>query len=143
MSQNRAETAELQVHCLGNSADLGALRRSLESRGVVSRSRLTPAVRVVVADSTVPPDHPTLVAARDLGIEVIDPAEAIDRLLTVPGRTARWTSPTAAPRAPLVTLTVLVLVGVLALLGFVGSMIVDNGPREATVSEFSETVTPR
>jgi len=140
VAQDRGESAEIQVHCLGNSADLGALRRSLEARGVVSRSRLTPAVQIVVADATVPADHPTLVAARELGIEVLDPAEAIDRLLTAPGRT-RWTPPPRAVRAPLITLAVLAVVGMLAFLGFVGAML-DSGPREATVQESSETVSP-
>ena len=141
MALHRVETTEIQVHCLGNSADLGALRRSLEARGVVSRSRLTPAVQLVVADSTVPCDHPTLVAARELGIEIVGPTTAIERLLNVPGQAARWTSPSTV-RTPLITLVVLVLVGMLALLGFVGSTI-DNGPREATVHEFSDPVSPR
>lgn len=125
------DSAEFQVHCLGNSADLGALRRSLEARGVVSRSRLTPAVGVVVADSTVSADHPTLVTARELGIEVLQPSEAVDRLLSAPSRARERPPHPPASRTSAITFTVIVLVSLLALLGFVGA-IVDNGPREAT-----------
>jgi hypothetical protein len=139
VSQDRVDSAEFQVHWLGNSADLGALRRSLEARGVVSRSRLTPAVQAVIIDSTVPADHPTIIAARELGIEVLEPSEAADRLLTVPGRPRRWTPSPQTSRPPTITLTVLVLVGVLALLGFV--VMIDSGPPEAT--EISEPVMPR
>lgn len=144
MSQDRVDSAEFQVHCLGNSADLAALRRSLEARGVVSRSRLTPAVQVVVADSTVPPNHPTLVAARELGIEILDPSEAIDRLLATPSPVKRRIQPPPVSRPPLITLTVLVLVSVLALLG-VASALIHSGdqPREVTVNEISEPITGR
>jgi hypothetical protein len=142
MSQDRVSSAEFQVHCLGSSADLGALRRSLEARGMVSRSRLTPAVQAVVADSTVPADHPTLLAARELGIEILDPAEAIDRLLTVPGRPRRWTPPPRVPGSSMITVTVLVLAGVLTLLGFVG-VLLDSETDEATIQETSGSVSSR
>lgn len=142
VTQHRVESAELQVHCLGNSADLGALRRSLEARGFVSRSRLTPTVQLVVADFTVRADHPTLVAARELGIEILDPVAAVDRLLGASGRTPRWAPPQRATRTPMMTLTVLLIVGFLALLGFLSAMI-DSGPREATVQEFTQTVDQR
>ena len=62
---------------VGSSVDLGALRRLMEAHGAVTRSRLTPAVAVVIADSSVPPDHPTVRAAATLGIPVLDPSEAI------------------------------------------------------------------
>jgi len=142
MSQDRVDTDELQVHCLGSSADLGALRRSLEARGVVSRSRLTPAVRAVIADSTVPDDHPTLITARDLGIDILDPAEAFERLLSAPGRPKRWTPPAQIPRSSMTIVTVLILIGVLAVLGFIGVM-VNSGPREATNHEITRPVNPR
>jgi hypothetical protein len=144
VSQDRVDSAEFQVHCLGSSADLGALRRSLEARGVVSRSRLTPAVQVVVADSTVPADHPTLIAARELGIEVIDPSEAIDRLLSVPGPATRRNPPPPVSRTPLITLTVLVLISVLTLLGVLGALVdTGNAPREVTVNDMSEPLSGR
>ena len=62
---------------LGSSADLGALRRLMEAHGAVTRSRLTPAVTVVIADVSVPVDHPTMRAAATLGIPVLEPAEAV------------------------------------------------------------------
>jgi hypothetical protein len=142
MSLDRVDSNELQVHCLGSSADLGALRRSLEARGVVSRSRLTPAVRAVIADSTVPADHPTLVTARDLGIDILDPADAFERLLSAPGRPQRWTPPPQLPRSSMTFVTVLILIGVLALLGCIGAMI-NSGPGEATDHEISRPVSPR
>ena len=119
MSPHKMDSAEFQVHYLGSSADLAAVKRSLEARGVVSRSRLTPGVAAVVADLSVPLDHPTLVAARELGIEVIAPSEAVDRLLAA---RVQWQQPTQLPVAntPLITITVLVLVGVLTLLALAG-----------------------
>jgi hypothetical protein len=144
VSQHRADSAEFQVHCLGNSADLGALRRSLEARGVVSRSRLTPAVQAVVADSTVPADHPTLISARELGIEVLDPSEAIDRLLATPGPASRRNPTPPVSNTPLITLTVLVLISVLTMLGVVGALIDSDTPaHEVTVNELSEPLSGR
>lgn len=70
----------LQVLFLGSSADTDALRRSLESRGAVTRVRLTPEVAAVVADDTVSPDHPTLSAARSLGVPVLGRADAVEQL---------------------------------------------------------------
>jgi hypothetical protein len=49
----------------------------MEAHGAVTRSRLTPAVTVVVDDSSVPVNHPTVRAAGTLGIPVMEPAEAI------------------------------------------------------------------
>ena len=86
MSPHQMRSAEVQVHYLGSSAELAAVRRSLEARGVVSRSRLTPGVAAVVADPNVPEDHPTLVAARVLGIEVLTPATAVNTLLAARGQ---------------------------------------------------------
>jgi hypothetical protein len=141
MSQDRVESDELQVHCLGSSADLGALRRSLEARGVVSRSRLTPAVHAVIADSTVPEDHPTLITARDLGIDILDPAEAFARLLSASGRPKRWTPPPQLPHTSITIVTVLILIGVLALFGF--AALVSSGPHEATNHEIFRPDNPR
>lgn len=62
---------------VGSSTDLGALRRLMEAHGAVTRSRLTPAVTVVIADPSVPADHPTLRAAATLRIPVLGPGEAI------------------------------------------------------------------
>lgn len=62
---------------VGSSADLGALRRLMEAHGAVTRSRLTPEVTVVIADASVPADHPAMRSARTLGIPVMAPAEAM------------------------------------------------------------------
>ncbi|MGH3828767.1 MAG: hypothetical protein ACRDQX_16590 [Pseudonocardiaceae bacterium] len=62
---------------VGNSADLGALRRLMEAHGAVTRSRLTPEVIVVIADSSVPAGHPAVRDAGTLDIPVMSPAEAI------------------------------------------------------------------
>ena len=131
MSSHRVHSAEFQVHYLGNSADLAALRRSMEARGVVSRSRLTPGVVAVVADTSVPLDHPTLAAARELGIDVLRPAQAIDRLLAAPAQRQRLAQLPVAS-TPLITITVLLLIGVLALLGFVGVLTNSNTPTQTT-----------
>jgi hypothetical protein len=144
MSQDRMDSAEFQVHCLGSSADLGALRRSLEARGLVSRSRLTPAVGVVVADATVPADHPTLLAAKELGIEVLGPSEAIDRLLSAPGSPGRHSALPPASRTPLITFTVLMLISLLTLLGVAGALIRPDQPaHEVTVNEVSRPINGR
>jgi len=76
VGRHAATKDPVHVLYLGSSADLGALRRMMEAHGAVTRSRLTPAVTVVVADSSVPADHPTLRAAGMLGIPVMEPAEA-------------------------------------------------------------------
>jgi hypothetical protein len=142
MSQDRVESDELQVHCLGHSADLGALRRSLEARGVVSRSRLTPVVRAVIADSTVPADHPTLITARDLGIDILNPAEAFDRLVSVSVGPRQWAPPPQVQRSSMIIVAVLVLAAVLVLLGFAGAM-AGSEPCEATEHEWPSSVSPR
>jgi UDP-N-acetylmuramoylalanine-D-glutamate ligase len=66
----------LHVLYVGSSADLGALRRQMEAHGAVTRSRLTPAVTLVVADPSIPANHPTVRAASTLGIPVLEPAQA-------------------------------------------------------------------
>lgn len=66
----------LHVLYVGSSADLGALRRQMEAHGAVTRSRLTPAVTLVVVDPSIPANHPTVRAASTLGIPVLEPAQA-------------------------------------------------------------------
>lgn len=77
MGRHAATQDPLHVLYLGSSADLGALRRLMEAHGAVTRSRLTPALTVVIADSSVPADHPILRTAATLGIPVMEPAEAL------------------------------------------------------------------
>lgn len=77
MGRHAATQDPVHVLYVGTSADIGALRRLMEAHGAVTRSRLTPAVTVVIADPSVPVDHPTVRAAGTLGIPVMDPAEAI------------------------------------------------------------------
>jgi hypothetical protein len=83
-----------QMLYLGSSAELGALRRSMEAHGSVTRTRLTPALDAVVVDATVPADHATLQGAESLGIPVLAPAEAIERFAS------EWTVPADPPRPP-------------------------------------------
>lgn len=80
MGRHEEAQNQLQVLYLGSSAALGALRRSMEAHGTVTRTRLTPAVDAVVADPEVPADHSTVRAANSLGIPVLTPAEAIEQL---------------------------------------------------------------
>ncbi len=90
MSRQAGVADRLHVLYLGSSADLGALRRSLEAHGAVTRTRLTPevavVVAVVVADTTVAADHPTLRAAATLDVRVLDAAQTIDQLARKPSR---------------------------------------------------------
>ena len=76
MGSHTATEDPLHVLYVGSSADLGALRRLMEAHGAVTRSRLTPAVTVIVADPSIPADHPTVRAANTLGIPVLEPAQA-------------------------------------------------------------------
>ncbi len=76
MGSHAATEDPLHVLYVGSSADLGALRRLMEAHGAVTRSRLTPAVTVIVADPSIPADHPTVRAANTLGIPVLEPAQA-------------------------------------------------------------------
>lgn len=80
MGRHEEARRQLQVLYLGSSAALGALRRSMEAHGTVTRARLTPAVDAVVADPEVPAHHPTVRTAHSLGIPVLAPAEAIEQL---------------------------------------------------------------
>lgn len=122
MSRHAGGQDRLQVLYLGRSADVGALRRSLEAHGAVTRSRLTPEVAAVVTDSAVATDHPTVHAAHSLGIPVLDPGQAIDQL-------AAWRSteePTGSDSGhggPVIAGLIVVLVVVLAALGILGSML--------------------
>jgi UDP-N-acetylmuramoylalanine-D-glutamate ligase len=77
----------MHVLYVGSSADLGALRRLMEAHGAVTRSRLTPAVTVVVADPSIPADHPYVRAAGSLGIPVMEPAQAVVQLAAWRSRT--------------------------------------------------------
>lgn len=81
----------LHVLYVGSSADLGALRRQMEAHGAVTRSRLTPAVTLVVVDPSIPANHPTVRAASTLGIPVLEPAQASVQF-------AGWRSRTGAIR---------------------------------------------
>ncbi|MGH3811548.1 MAG: hypothetical protein ACRDUV_03690 [Pseudonocardiaceae bacterium] len=93
VGRHAATQDPLHVLYVGNSADLGALRRLMEAHGAVTRSRLTPAVAVVIADSSVPADHPTVRAAATLGIPVLEPGEAIVQF-------ASWRTRTEPIRQP-------------------------------------------
>lgn len=114
----------LHVLYLGSSADLDALRRSLEAHGAVTRARLTPQVAVVVADPTVAAAHPTRRAAATLGVPVLDPVEAFDRLA---GRASRPDPRASRPvlvgaGGPVIAGTIVTLVTVLVLLSVIGSV---------------------
>lgn len=85
MGRHDSTRPQLQVLYLGNSAALGMLRRTMEAHGVVTRARLTPGVDAVVADPTVPSDHPTVRTAASLGIPVLDPA-SFQRLVGLSSR---------------------------------------------------------
>lgn len=77
MGRHATTQEPLHVLYVGNSADLGALRRLMEAHGAITRSRLTPEVTVVIADSSVPAGHPAVRDAGTLDIPVMAPAEAI------------------------------------------------------------------
>lgn len=93
MGRHAATQDPLHVLYLGSSADLGALRRLMEAHGAVTRSRLTPAVTVVIVDPSVSADHPTLRAAATLRIPVLEPGEAIVQF-------AAWRTRTEPIRQP-------------------------------------------
>lgn len=125
MSHQVGVQDRLHVLYLGSSADLGALRRSLEAHGAVTRTRLTPEVAVVVADATVRADHPTLRAATTLGVRVLDPAQAIDQLAERssrpdPGVGHAGLSPSGGP---VIAGTIAALVTVLTLLAVLGAVL--------------------
>ena len=89
MGRHEGVRQPLQVLYLGSSAALGALRRSMEAHGTVTRTRLTPAVDAVIADPEVPSDHPTVRAAESLGIPVLHPAAAAEQFAEWMGRPDR------------------------------------------------------
>lgn len=124
-----------QVYYLGSSADLGALRRSLEARGLVTRSRLAPGVVAMVVDRTVPANHPQMAKARQYAIEVLDIQRVVDALLgdgdltgftlTRPrgGRLGRHRRAIGdEERAPLVTTIAVVIATLLVMAGVVSAM---------------------
>ena len=81
MGRHEGAQKQLQLLYLGSSATLGALRRSMEAHGMVTRTRLTPAVDAVIADLSVRADHPSVRAAHSLDIPVLRPDEAIEQLV--------------------------------------------------------------
>lgn len=125
MSRQAGAQDRLQVLYLGSSADLDALRRSMEAHGAVTRARLTPQVAVMVADATVAADHPTRNAAGALGIPVLDPAQAFDQLAGWAYRPDPDVRRAAASPAggSLIAGSIATLVVVLALLAVLGSVL--------------------
>ncbi|MGH3980756.1 MAG: hypothetical protein ACRDRZ_17445 [Pseudonocardiaceae bacterium] len=124
MSGETGDPDRLQILYLGSSADLGALRRSMEAHGTVTRTRLTPEVAAVVADDTVRSDHPTVKAAGTLGVPVLDRTEAIAQLAGWMARPLPAASPAGSPAprraAHVIAATIAVLVTVLAVLAVLG-----------------------
>ena len=100
MGSHAATEDPLHVLYVGSSADLGALRRLMEAHGAVTRSRLTPAVIVVVADPSIPAEHPTLRAAGTLGIPVLEPAQASVQFAGWRSRSSAIRSAPAIARRP-------------------------------------------
>lgn len=123
----------VQLLYVGNSADMAALRRSMEAHGAVTRSRLSPAVSAVVADRDTPTDHPMLQAAHSIGVEVLEPLLAVDVLPT--GAAGRATVGTAQRSwAPMIAAVIVGLLAVLAVLGAFGSVAgSDPQPRPVSV----------
>ena len=86
-----------------------------------------------------PLDHQTLVAARELGIAIYEPANAIDRLLAAQ-YPPQYPAPPPIASTPLITITVLVLIGLLALLGYVGALDNTDAPSlTTTIQQVSDT----
>lgn len=101
VSHHAATQDPLHVLYVGSSPDLGALRRLMEARGAVTRCRLTPRVAVVIADSSVPADHPMVRTAGTLGIPVMEAAEAIVQFADWRSRsTASLPAPPTGPSFP-------------------------------------------
>ena len=101
MSFHAATQDPLHVLYVGSSPDLGALRRLMEAHGAVTRCRLTPRVAVVIADSSVPADHPTVRTAGTLGIPVMEAAEAVVQFADWRSRSkASLPAPPAAANVP-------------------------------------------
>ncbi len=134
MIRQQADEA-VQLLYLGNSADMAALRRSMEAHGAVTRSRLSPAVSAVVADPDIPVDHPTLLAAQSLGVRVLEPLTAIESLT---GGTERRPSRTTQPQrswTPVIATIVAGLIAVLAALGVLGSVVEPAADRHPAWTE--------
>ena len=100
MGRHAATEDPLHVLYVGSSANLGALRRLMEAHGAVTRSRLTPAVTVVVADPSIPAEHPTVRAAGSLGIPVLEPAQAMVQFAGWRSRTDSTGPPPDTVRRP-------------------------------------------
>lgn len=119
MVRQPAGDEAVQLLYVGNSADMAALRRSMEAHGAVTRSRLSPAVSAVVADRDTPTDHPVLQAAHSIGVQVLEPLLAIDALPArrppAAGRQRSW--------APVIATLIAGLLAVLAVLGVFGSVV--------------------
>jgi hypothetical protein len=113
----------VQLLYIGNSADMAALRRSMEAHGAVTRSRLSPAVSAVVADPDIPVDHPTLQAARSLGVRVLEPLAAIESLTGTTDPTPSRSVPAQRSWVPVLVTIVVGLIAVLAALGVLGSVV--------------------
>lgn len=94
VGRHERQERQVQVLYLGSSAELGALRRSMEAHGVVTRSRLNPAVDAVVVDGTVAADHPTLRGADSLNIPVLSPEEAVLQFAS------HWMTPADLHKSP-------------------------------------------
>ena len=122
MIRQQADDA-VQLLYVGNSADMAALRRSMEAHGAVTRSRLSPAVSAVVADPDIPVDHPTLRAARSLGVRVVEPLAAIESLTGTTDRAPSRGVPVQRSWVPVLVTIVVGLIAVLAALGVLGSVV--------------------
>lgn len=120
----------LQVLYLGSSARVGTLRRSLEAHGVVTRTRLTPGVAVVVTDAGVAPDHPTVHTAYSLGVPVLDSEQAIDQLVDwrIDGITGA--AQKHATTGTVIAWIIAVLAVVLVALGILGPVLPTGGPAD-------------
>lgn len=128
MSRDAGGQDRLQVLYLGRSADVGALRRSLEAHGVITRARLTPEVAAVVTDAGVAADHPTVRAAWSLGVPVLDPEQAIDQLVGWRMESGTGTAAARTGGGPIIAGTIAILVVVLAALSILSSLLAPDEP---------------
>lgn len=130
MSRQGGGQDRLQVLYLGHSARVGVLRRSLEAHGIVTRTRLTPGVAVVVTDAGVASDHPTVHTAYSLGITVLDSEQAIDQLVDwrIDGLTA--TVEKRPTGGAVIAGVIAVLVAALAALGILGAVLRTGEPAD-------------
>jgi len=128
VSRDPGDEDRLQVLYLGRSADVGALRRSLEAHGAITRARLTPEVAAVVTDAGVPADHPTVRAAWSLGVPVLDPEQAIDQLVGWRMESGTGTAAERTGGGPVIAGAITILVVVLAVLGILSSLLSPDVP---------------